>query len=75
MNRVALESISSQIRDLQGFCRITRSTFFEQYVMRQVFGDICESLDEILTGMGELCETTNSPSNPTEGNRGLSLIQ
>jgi hypothetical protein len=76
MSSATRQSISSQIRDLQGFCRITGNNFGEQDEMRQVFGEICENLDQILTGMAEPSESTNGPSNNHSGsNRALSLIQ
>jgi hypothetical protein len=76
MNSAKLQSISAQVRDLQGFCRTTRRSFGEQDEMRHVFGEICENLDQILTGMAELSESTNGPSNNHSGsNSASSLIQ
>lgn len=57
MSSAKLQSISTQIRDLQGFCRITRGALIgDDNAMRYVFEDICENLDQILVGMGELCK-------------------
>lgn len=76
MTSAKLQSISGQIRDLQGYCRIASGAFIgDQNETRYVLQEICENLERILSGMGELCETTNGPSNPVGNHLGLSLIQ
>jgi hypothetical protein len=58
MNPVTLESISSQILDLEGFCRIHRDMFGERDDMGHAFEDISRHLGQIRRSVDELHGTT-----------------
>jgi hypothetical protein len=75
MNCATFQAVSRQISDLQGSCRLIVNSFVEQDEMRQVLGAICENLNQILVGLGELCEVRNGPPNQIGSNRLLNLIQ